>query len=499
MSGTDIYYLARRKLSRVTLFGKWKYTIPLFCFFAALILIANVFYSIFDLARSHFINPPRNLDQSIVYVKNADPDEPLKNADVESIRKIKGVRAAQGIFYVTKDHYFSLSMVILHQPTLLAGFDREFFDLYNKLPADKRDPNSIPVVLDEEIFRFSYEAEEGKFHKQPQSAMREMLGRVIELNVAPLCNTLYFPDWKEESHILLDPIELEKYMANLQQKAVLDFETFKPNLAGYCRPLRLRLQIVGYVSDKLAVGNPYGSRTFGILPLERAKIIYEMLDMRQKSGAGNNIARGLEPNVIYVLPDQGKGGEVIKAIRSMGLNATLYSEEAKRHAPEFDASDLVIMYFFLLIYFAVVFVGIYMLLGATVKDAVKEIGVMRCIGATKADIRRVFMYLNVYQVMRVLFYALIFSYAILIFAGHKTASYMNALPLRMVADKDSGAMGEILVALAEHTEHVSSLWMIAPIRIQAFILSFFILLAMVSALLPTRKASRIDPSEALRD
>ncbi len=422
----------------------------------------------------------------------------IRPEDLDAVSKLEGVELVQGKLHVSKGHIFLMDRINYIQPETLFGYKDELFKTYCLLPSQNRNPKAIPILLSQNLFNLSYVRDENVFIRRKKEETDLYLGRTFTIIIDPFCGQDYFGWNFFEPDKAYDPVMFFRRAAS-QQKMVLEYLTkTKPGVVKYCDPLPLKFQIAGYIQDSGGANNPLSA--YGVIPLSQARRISQITQLRRESVNQHEDEfrhpKSGKLSSAYVLCKTGFKDSISRSIEKTGLVVERQAVSPNRMITEIIdelKKNTGLIYFGVIILLPFVFfiiLSIYKILSVNVKDSIKEIGVMRCIGATRKDIRRMFNQLCFYEVLQVLILSLIAANGTMLAIGFFTAGAFNRIPLKMVHSEIFiliSAVGDFSVA-----------WLTAPAWIQILPLIPLIPITFTAAYLPVRKASKVDPVVAMK-
>jgi ABC-type lipoprotein release transport system permease subunit len=158
-----------------------------------------------------------------------------------------------------------------------------------------------------------------------------------------------------------------------------------------------------------------------------------------------------------------------------------------------DLGTRLTLYVITSLYTLAMMVIIYQLLSGQVKDSIREIGLLRCFGASRRDIMRIFIVMNMVRLARIYLSCLVTAYLLLLCFGYWFADKLN------VINPESLVKGDIPEFLLHRIDHFTPLWLIGPPWMAVMPLLFLLPIAFGSAVLPIWHVMGVQPSEALRD
>ncbi|MDM8514611.1 hypothetical protein QUF76_00295 [Desulfobacterales bacterium HSG16] len=504
----DIVSLNRKKAKKRKLAGKKKSFAVLFTFLFSLIMLINASYGIGKIVREFIFDTGYPRQPMLIIRPDLDSELRQKSEyryiddeDIEKIEKMEGVSAIQKEIHFSSGHFFVLNRFSHIVPEFLLGYEDSFFNLYveknEKSELENGETDTIPILLSENMFFLKYVPEKKYFIRREKEEKAKFLGKDFNIIIDPFCRESF--RWKRNSGYRnpVNPVLEIEAIKKRQAEIFKDFEYHSPGMLSYCHPLVLKFTIVGFIKDKAHFSNmPYG---YGVIPSDKAKMISEIVKMRMaaKGGRRSYISNNRHGRSFLLVICPEKYQEKLESeIKKMGLKAhtgktsnfKFFSEIKK--AVKKEKSLIYIPAFILSAFSFFMMLSIYKILSLNVKDAVREIGIMRCIGATSRDISRVFRHLCFYDVFKVFFAALVLSDITLMFIGYKTSVLFN----RMSYDLATGDIGVLITAVGDF----SATWLIAPLWIQLLPVLILIPVTLLAAYLPSRKASKIDPVMAMK-
>lgn len=498
----DIIELNRKRGRKKKISGSKKSLIALFAFLFILITVINAAYGIGIKITEYFRDTDYPHSDVIIvrfdWEKRRGAGSYIKPYEIRRMKEMPGVKSLQEEFYISTHHHFELNRVNYIQPGHLVGYDEAFFNLYTQLPVNQWDKTAVPVLLSRDLFNLAYIQSTGRFVRQDQRELDDYLGRKFYILIDPYCGRGHRWEWDEDGKILSQPDRLDKMVRQLQKETLESLGRLKPHDVRYCNPLTLRFQIVGFVREKCRFENyPAG---YGVIPSDMARSIEAICTARR------NKARSLRPGwrtsgekptrFVQILAVPEKMESLIKEIEAMGFRVDTRGSLSNRFLSDLIAEirkEVEVIYVAAFVFvpiFFLILLAIYKILSINVKDAIREIGIMRCIGATQRDIRRIFFSLCVHDVMKILMLSLMVSNLGLLAAGYKTAALFNQIPENMIENE----IGILLTGISDF----SMFWLIAPPWIQIIPVVPLIPITLLAAYLPTRKASKVDPVVATR-
>jgi hypothetical protein len=486
ISWRDSLALSRKRWKRKRIFGSLKYSAPLFLLTLLTIITLNVTYAMFDRVRAASFDPvfpaPGHLRVSI----SPKAEVPMTPSQVKAIREHPAVRHMMSAQTWLSGFYADMGEVRYAPIPSLCGYTKEFFDLYRTLPVEKLDANSVPVLLGRDLLSLSWSPKQRRFIRNEQEEMRYWLGRSFTVYLDPWGAEPVPASFKAEQ---LDYIRYRKTVLDKRKQHLDELERTRPELVRMQDALSIRLQVVGFVRDLTENGMTC------VIPEDIAGQMYELSALRRgwKLKPKNDDSL----NHINLIVASGREQELRTLATSLGLKvhdrntdgviAQLFKEV--KNDPDFRLT----LYVLVSIYSVAMLVIIYQLLSGQVKDSIREIGLLRCIGARRRDIMRIFVVMNLVRLSRIYLVCLVVAYAVLLALGYWIAGILN------VINPESLVKGSIPEFLLYRIDHFTSFWLMAPPWMAALPLLFLVPIALGSAIIPIWHVMGVQPSEALRD
>ncbi len=488
ISWHDALEMSRKRWKRKHIFSGIKHSVPLFLLLLLSIVTGNIIYILAERGYETSIDRRYPHPAHIrVIVDSRDKEiPPLKPSQIESIKKHQAVRGSMAIISSIPNIFADFGETRYAQMKELGGYDRKFFDLYRTLPADKTDPEAVPLLLGQDLLALSWSPEKRRFIRDEQKEMKRWLGRTFRIYLAPY--GLVFSDQKHDASTA-DYNAFRKTLIKSWRERLVELERNSPELARRQDPLFINVQVAGFIRD------PDLGGTSSIIPHEAMELIFDLSDLRRDR---KRIHKADEnPRIITLLIDPAKKTELADTAKKQGMKI-LDPRDSGMFGLIFkairDESDLQItLGVMLFIYFTVMLVIVYQLLSSQVKDSIREIGVLRCIGAQRRDILRVFAVMNLVRLGRIYLLCIATSMAILAVAGIWLSG-----PLNMIKP-ETLAKGNIPDFLITRVDHFSPLWLMAPWWVWLTPVLLLVPIALFAAALPVWRVMRVQPSEALKD
>ncbi|MBF0564592.1 MAG: ABC transporter permease [Nitrospirae bacterium] len=497
----DIIYINRRRNGKKKVLGKKKYMFNFFAILFIVVILTNVIYGIYNKINNFFIDKEYP-HKSILFVHNYEKayergyhfdwynTPPISEEQLNALKNMKGVADIQSDFGNVRAYtYFDMNRVnYILPPYYLFKYDKEFFKLYVELPPEKIQRGTIPILMSRDLFNYRYVKDKNIFQRDI-NYKASWLGKAFDVFIDPNCRQP-LPSWswsdKDVREILLNPETMKKKIIDSQKKTLIDLALDNPANVRYCTPISIRVQVVGFIRDK-----SISPLVYGVIPREQANAIDEILRMRSNA-FNDEVTRSRNNKLIYVLPEPEQRDSVIKKIKEMKLTVdtseTLQADTFLMRSIDDVGTPIFVAILFILVFFSFT---IYQLLSAKVKDSIREIGTMRCVGATKNDVKRIFTYLIYYDMLKTYIIVLIISQIALLIAGSFTARHLNHINVDFLSNE--------LFLIASRSGDFAIWWLIAPLWYQFLPLIFLIPVTAIAVYIPVLKASRTDPAVVIKE
>jgi|GEM_PF-6697574 len=488
ISWRDAHKLTLKRNRRKRVFGGLKYGAPLFCIILLTIVTLNVVHVVGERVQNKLEDREYPYKSHLVIKTPGDykTQKPMTQEQIKSLRNHPATQEMMTHYVYFDHHYFDMGEVRFNSNSALAGYSEGFFNLYRILPPEKSDPTSIPALLGRDLLSLTWSPELKSFTRNEKEEMKRWLGRTITVYINPL-GTEYFDD-----HLKLSHLDYQKHRAEIINSRKLKLEELnrtKPDIASRQDAVFIKLQVVGFIRDQL----DYGSTT--VIP---ADICNQILDIaylsrdKKQTPPSEDTAKSAQ-----LLAKPGKEKELGDFVRSIGLelkdkgDAGLVAKLVKeiKNDPEARLG----LFMTVSTYFVTVMIIIYQLLGGQVKDAVREIGLLRCIGARRMDIMRIFMMMNLLRLARIYMLCVVSAYLLLLGAGYWSAGKLN------IINPENLAKGNIPEFLINRIDNFSPFWLMGPSWMAFAPLLLLIPIALCAAAIPIWHAMGVQPSEALKD
>ncbi len=486
ISWRDSFTLSRKRWKRKRIFGSLKYSAPLFLLTLLTIITLNVTFAMLDRVRAASENSefphPSHLRVSIP----PKSESLLTPSQINKLRAHPAVRQIMTAQTWMVGFYADMGEVRYAPVPYFCGYTKEFFDLYRTLPPEKIDPTCVPVLLGRDLLSLSWSTDQKRFIRNEKEEIRHWLGRTFTVYLNPWGAESVPSEFKTEQ---LDYVRYRKSIMDSRKKQLAVLERTNPELARLQDALSVKLQVVGFVRD------PTNSSMTCVIPEEVAVQIGELSALRRGKKPKDKNDDNLSNVNLIVTP--GREQEVRTLATSLGLKvhdrntdgiiAQLFKEIKN------DPGTRLTLYVIMSLYSLAMMVIIYQLLSGQVKDSIREIGLLRCIGARRRDIMRIFIVMNMVRLARIYLSCLIASYVLLCGFGYWFAAKLN------VINPESLAKGNIPDFLIYRIDHFNPFWLIGPPWMAVMPLLFLVPIALGSAVVPILHVMGVQPSEALRD
>lgn len=485
ISWRDSLALSRKRWKRKRIFGSLKYSAPLFLFTLLTIITLNFIYALCERAvaasRDNYFPHTSHLLVSVP----AKSKETISALQLKTLREHPAVRRFMGRQRMLGNSFADLGEVRYAQIPFYGSYESGFFNLYRTLPPEKCDPSAVPVLLGQDLLSLSWSAEKRRFIRNEQEEMRRWLGRTF---------TVYLAPWGTEgfkTEFSLEQLDYPRYRQNVMTKrrqSLTELERANPELARLQDAVFLKMQVVGFVRDP-------ENGLMSVLPAELVEQTAELSFMRQGKKLKPLTDEGLTS--VSLLVETGREKEVAALVESLGLkvhdrsNTGIIAKLIK--SVREDPDTRLTVYIISVIYSLVMMIIIYQLLSGQVKDSIREIGLLRCIGARRRDIMRVFVVMNLVRLVRIYLACLLTAYLLLLAGGSWSAGWLNLI------DPESLVKGNIPDFLITRIDHFAPFWLMGPSWMAIAPLLLLTPIALASAAIPIWHAMGVQPSEALRD
>jgi hypothetical protein len=307
--------------------------------------------------------------------------------------------------------------------------------------------------------------------------------------------TVYLNPWGAESvpsefkaeH--LDYVRYRKSIMDSRKRHLVELERSNPELVRLQDALSVKLQVVGFVQEQA------NSSMTCVIPEEIALQIGELSALRKGWKPKGKSEESLSS--VNLIVTSGREQEIRALATSHGLKVYdrssdgIFSQLFKEIKD--DPGTRLTLYIIISLYTLAMMVIMYQLLSGQVKDSIREIGLLRCIGARRRDIMRIFIVMNMVRLIRIYLSCLISAYVLLFAFGYWFAEKLN------VINPESLVKGDIPEFLIHRIDHFTPLWLIGPPWMAVMPLLFLLPIAFGSAVLPIWHVMGVQPSEALRD
>jgi len=468
-----------------------KHMVLLFLILVQALLMLNLGFGFLERIENYFYDD-RYPDDALLVVYQPNPKapdqglrrKPMDQDKLVALNALEGVYAKQSVFDFTGGHVFLMPRANYLVPEILLGYDKALFDLYRALPEDQRIPGSIPLLLSADMFALSYH--DTHFVRSAKTDMAAFLGQPVEIIMRPMLQM------DAQKNSILDPEIRRQVLSKNLHESYRKVVQEKPTLQRFYRPVKLRFQIVGYVRERIQFGS--SPKAFGVIPSRYGAQIQSLLRTRQAGISGHRKQFVEAVDAVYLLTTAADKSHLKQKIRGLGLTAVDRADINRLLLPnivqmllaEAGVRHFLLTVFGVMALFVVFFV--YHLLSARVGDAWLEIGTMRCLGASKKDIRAIFWHLCLRDLTKVMFSSMLVTNGLLWGLGYWSAQHLNQLSVELVGD---------LPMIAGFGDFAPG-WLTAPVSMQLVLLLVLVPIAVLAAVIPVAKASRVDPVVAMK-
>lgn len=482
----DAIALSRKRWKRKRIFGSLKYSAPLFFLTLLTIITLNIIYALSDrMIESSRDNLFPHQNHLRVSVPSKSKDS-ITSTQLMELRQHPAVRDFMGEQWWFGNYFADLGETRYAQIYSLCSYTPEFFNLYRTLPQEKVDPAAVPLLLDRDMLSLSWSPESRQFIRNESEEMKRWLGRSFIIYLNPW-GTEGFPSVLTMEH--LDYPRYQKSVMTMRRQHLASLERTNPELARQQDALFVRVQVVGFVRGLSAGG------LTSVLPADVAERLAELSCLRRGKKFKSLSDEGLTSINLLIKP--GREPEVSALAVSLGLKVHDRNNDGAIagliKVLKDDPGARLTLFILGSIYSVAMMIIIYQLLSGQVKDAIREIGLLRCIGARRRDIMRIFIVMNMVRLARIYCSSLVAAYLLLLAGGFWSAGWLN------VIDPEKLIKGDIPDFLIARIDHFSSFWLMGPSWMALFPLLVLVPIALASAAIPIWHAMGVQPSEALRD
>lgn len=486
ISWRDAVGLSSKRWKRKRIFGSLKYAAPLFILAMFTVITFNISYSI--LKRVQLLAKDKDYPHHL-HLRVTCPSKSKTAITPAQITAFKNNKNVKELLVKKRwlNNFFADFGEVRYAPmTDICGYSKELFELYRTLPKDKIDQTTVPALLGADLLSLTWSQDKKKFVRNEKEEMNKWLGRTFNVYLNPLGRDLYEPKFNLDQ---LDPVRYKKNLLEKRRQSILNLEKQNAEIARRQDAICIKMQVVGFIRDFSDTGKTT------VIQEETAERISELSEFQ--GGITYHPLNNDEIKSINILAAPGGNESIISYAKSQGLeihdrnNSSVFSEIYKTINEDQDVR--LIIFILTTIYAVMMMIIIYQLLSGQVKDSIREIGLLRCIGARRSDIMRVFIVMNLVRIVRIYLSCLVASYVFLLSIGYWTGKLLNTI------DPEQLVKGNIPDFLIARIDHFSVFWLVGPWWMS--ILPFFMLLpiALVAAALPIWHVMGVQPSEALRD
>lgn len=344
--------------------------------------------------------------------------------------------------------------------------------------------NAIPLVLGERFVKLRYNEKTKKFDLEDPARVQAWLGREVTLRVGdPMAQLERFRfDYEKKQWHRLSEEEIAQRRKSIESSESNEFDKLI-----HGRTLTLKARVVGFCP---------GTRL--LLPEEPARLCAKWLKQRDALARlrpveteteyeryGRRTPREGEYTMAIVLLKTGTNPEpVVKRLKDMGFEATTRQNAFESFLKEVDAAMKIVKRI------AYAFGGVLLLLACgllwsttsrIVSDSRVDIGLFRALGATKSDVRRLFL-------TETVFLGELGTLAG-IFLGWTAAYWISRLVLHIAAGEISDPEGMLMIPRTIFAVDWATC---------ALLLAGAAGVSLLAGLWPANRAANIDPVKALK-
>lgn len=482
----DSLILSRNRWKRKRIFGSLKYSAPLFFLTLLTIITLNTFYvlceRVFEASRDSQFPHPTHLRVSVP----PKSKETITPAQIKAFRQHPEVLDIMLSQWWFSNYFADLGETRYAQIAAICSYTPKFFDLYRTLPPEKTDAAAVPLLLDLDMLSLSWSPETKSFIRNESAEKKRWLGRSFIIYLNPWGAEVFPTSLSSEQ---LDFPRYRQSVMTMRRQHLASLERTNPELARQQDALFVKVQVVGFVRGVSESG------LTSVLPVDAAEHLAELSRMRKGLKFKPLSYDGLTS--VNLLVANGREQEVSTLAESMGLKVHDRNNDGiiARLIKELrdDPGSRLALFIIGSLYSVGMMIIIYQLLSGQVKDAIREIGLLRCIGARRRDIMRIFIVMNMVRLARIYFASFAAAYLLLLAGGFWSAGWLN------VIDPEKLIKGDIPDFLIAKIDHFSPLWLMGPPWMTFSPLLALVPIALASAAIPIWHAMGVQPSEALRD
>ncbi len=346
--------------------------------------------------------------------------------------------------------------------------------------------NAIPLVVGERYVRLGYDAKKKKFLAENGDAVNGWIGRELTLRVGDNYAVLsgYQFDYQKKEWNVVDPDDLAQQREQIDRSLREQYDpaiisttlALKGRIVGLCPGNRVLMPLDAALSCEKWITQ---RRELALLrPAERA-------DEVEYGDNGRETPRAGEFNEGMVLVKAGANAEAVaEKIRKMGFQASTRASAFEAFVKDLDAGIRIVKR--IAFAFGAVILGIacgllWSTTSRTVSDSRVDIGLFRALGATKGDIRRLFL-------SEAVLLGLLGTLAGMLM-GWSVAYYISHWVLRAVRATMTDPEELLMVPGSIFTVDVQ--FCLTLLAGAAFV-------SLIAGLMPANRAARIDPVKALK-
>lgn len=477
----DCLDLSRRRWRRKRIFSDLKYSAPLFLLTCLSIVVLNICGVLAQFLNDMMNDPVYPHPSHLRVVVPAKKEIFIPPHQQAELARQPGVREVLGGKPWVSNFFADFGEVRYMPLSDMCGYSKGLFDLYRTLPAAMGDPRSVPALLGVELLSLTWSPETKKFERHEKQEMQRWLGKTFTVHLNPLGTKNYEPKLTEEQ---LDHARSLAKIREGRRTSLLELDGKYDNIARRQDAVTVTIQVVGFITG-----------TTTAIPLEIGEKIRELTALR--FGRTYQPVSNDDVKVVNMIVDPPHQHQVAKMATSWGYEVhgrNFDSMTSKFLNSLQNSSELrVTLIVLTAMYTCVMLIVIYQLLSGQVKDSIREIGLLRCIGARRSDIMRVFAVMNMVRLGRIYLVCVGTSYLLLLGMGCWTAGMLNVITPKHLID---GNIPDFLIA---RIDHFSPAWLMGPWWLASVPLLLLMPVALAAAALPVLHVMRVQPSEALKD
>lgn len=488
ISWQDALQLSRKRWQRRHIFSGLRHSVPLFLLLVLSIVTSSSIFIMIERAYDAAIDQqyPHPSHIRVISASTLKEKPPLTATQIDALKNHQAVQAAMTVIPCLNNFFADFGETRYSPMKGLCGYHKELFELYRTLPKGKDNPDAVPILLGRDLLALSWSADKGRFVRNEQQELTRWLGRSFKIYLNPFGLEQYEPKFDETQ---TDYARFRDGFLKKRKEKLDELERNNPALARRQDPLFVQVQVVGFIRD------PGLGGLTSLLPAESMEQLRSLHALQRDKKRSPDSEEELQS--ISLLARPGRAQEVEQAIRQQGLKRYHAREDgmfARLWQELRDESDLRLTLWVLSsIYLCVMLVIVYQLLSSQVKDSIREIGLLRCIGAERRDIIRIFTVMNLVRLARIYLLSLASAFVLLLVTGYWLAGPLNLIKPESLA---KGSIPDFLIC---RVEQFSPFWLMAPWWVWLMPVLLLVPVALCAAAIPVWRVMRVQPSEALRD